>query len=219
MSSDIINKFEGYLNEEDTGQIERLKFEHLRKREIITKGLLRLLISNYLNLNPVDIEFTNNKFGKPFISNSNSGLQFNISHSDDTAVFAFSRTTEIGTDIEKVKVIEDMEGVMNLCFTEYEKRWFNAGNDESKVETFYKIWTIKEAFIKAIGRGFSFDPKDIELTNEPGDHILIRNITSDEFSGKTYHVRTLDSIPGYVISLVYEGEKDIKIIKWIPVYN
>jgi len=204
------------MDEADTGQIKKLKFENLRKRAIITKGLLRLLIGKYLNLNPGELVFSYNEFGKPFIPDDKSGLQFNISHSDDMAVFAFSNLTEIGVDIEKVKVIEDMEGVMNLCFTEYEKNWFRAINDEPRVETFYKMWTIKEAFIKAIGRGFSFDPKDIELTNESGDQILIRQINSDEFSGKKYQVRTIEILPGYKVSLVYNGIKEIKKYKWIP---
>lgn len=216
LSHDVINKFEGYLDKADTGQIKKLKFEYLKKRAIITKGLLRLLIGNYLNLNPAELVFAYNEFGKPFINDNLNELQFNISHSDDMAVFAFSRSGEIGADIEKVKVIDDMQGVMNICFTGYEKDWFNDINAESRVESFYKVWTIKEAFIKAIGRGFSFDPKDVELTNESGNQMLIRKINSNEFAGKKYRVKTIDGIPGYIISLVYEQEKEIRQIKWIP---
>lgn len=216
MSHAIINEFEGYLDETDTAQIQKLKFDYLRNRAVITKGLLRLLIGRYMNLNPGELEFSYNEFGKPFVYKDNNGIQFNISHSEDMAVFAFTRSTEIGVDIEKVKVIDDMAGVMNLCFTEYEKNWFKTINDDSRVETFYKIWTIKEAFIKAIGRGFSFEPVDIELTNETGDQIMIRNITPGEFRRKKYQVKTMEILPGYIASVVYDGKKEIKKYKWIP---
>lgn len=216
MSHSIINEFEGYLDEVDTKQIQKLKFDYLRNRAVITKGLLRLLIGRYLNLNPGELVFSYNEFGKPFISDDNDGIQFNISHSDDMAVFAFTRSAEIGVDIEKVKVIDDMAGVMDLCFTEYEKNWFKTINDDSRVETFYKIWTIKEAFIKAIGRGFSFEPVDIELTKETSDQIMIRNITPGEFSRKKYQVKTIEILPDFIVSVVYDGKKEIKKYKWIP---
>ncbi|HKB85680.1 MAG TPA: 4'-phosphopantetheinyl transferase superfamily protein [Ignavibacteriaceae bacterium] len=162
-------------------------------------------------MKPADIIFSYNKFGKPYISDSGGNLQFNISHCDNIIVFAFSSGNEIGVDVEKINMIEDMDGVADICFTQYEKDWLN--RTESKTETFYKIWTIKEAFIKAIGRGFSFSPKDIELTNESEDQIKIRNIYQKEFV-KNYQTATIRILADYFISLVYEGKKDVEIYNW-----
>lgn len=214
MSSVDLNKFRSYLDNSEIVQVQKLKFDWLRDKAVFTKGLLRILIADYLNKNPIDINFTFNEFGKPYIVGDTDKLHFNISHSDDLAVFAFTGSSEIGVDVERIKTIDDMDGVVNLTFTEYEKSWFKRIADTEIVETFYKIWTIKEAFIKAIGRGFSFDPKDIELTNESGDQIVIRNIFSGDHIHKEYNVRTLNTVSGYIISLVYENVKDINIYKW-----
>ena len=155
--------------------------------------------------------FSFNEFGKPFIQDNKYGLQFNLSHCDDLIVFAFSRGNEIGVDIERIKKMEDMEGVANLCFTKFETEWMK--NSKSSIETFYKIWTIKEAFIKAIGRGFSFSPKDIELVNETENKIAIKKILQKEFALK-FQVTTLNILPDYIASLVYLGKKDIEIYDW-----
>ncbi len=164
-----------------------------------------------MKIDPASIVFSFNNFGKPYIPDNKYELQFNLSHSDDLIVFAFSVGTEIGVDIERVKKIEDMNGVADICFTRFETNWMKS--TESSTETFYKIWTIKEAFIKAIGEGFAFSPKDIELTNETENQITIKKIHQKEFA-KKFQVTTLKILPDYILSLVYEGKKDIEIYDW-----
>lgn len=203
--------FNNYLDTSEREKIAKLKFEWLKQRAIISKGLSRHLIAEYLGMKPAVIKYSYNKFGKPYISDSSDDLQFNISHCDNIIVFAFSSGNEIGVDVEKIKTIEDMEGVADICFTPYEKEWLN--RTESVTETFYKIWTIKEAFIKAIGRGFSFSPKDIELTNESKNQITIKKIYQKEFV-KEYETATIRILPDYLISLVYQGKKDVEIYNW-----
>ena len=210
LPSDKVSKFEGYLDEIEIRQINKQKFEWLRNRSIITRGFVKLIISNYLNMDPVGVKFSYNDYGKPFIANDNSKLQFNISHSDEVAVFAFSRYNEIGIDIEKIKDIQDMDGVINICFTDYEKNWYKARRD-SNAELFYKVWTAKEAFIKAIGRGFSYNPKNIELTYKSDKQLLISRVISNEFAERNYTIKLIEIQPGYVVSVVYDGEKEIKI--------
>lgn len=176
--------------------------------------MTRLLIAEYLKLNPANLEFSYNEFGKPYIFNNKNDLQFNVSHCDNIIVLAFTNFTEIGVDVERIREIEDMDGVIDLCFTQYEKNWFSSIFDKSKIETFYKIWTVKEAFIKNIGKGFSFSPKDVELTNESDNRILIKKILPKEFIKKKYQVTTIKILSEYIISLVYEGKKDIEIHNW-----
>ncbi len=216
MPSPTVNRFMEYLDKSDLSKIEKLKFEWLRKRAVIAKGLTRLLIAEYLKLNPTDLEFSYNEFGKPYLFNNKNDLQFNISHCDDIVVLAFTNFNDIGVDVERIKEIDDMEGVIDLCFTQYEKNWFSSIYDNSKTETFYKIWTVKEAFIKNIGKGFSFSPRDVELTNESENQILIRKILPEGTIKKDYQVTTIKILSDYIISLVCEGKKDIEIHNWKP---
>ena len=83
--------------------------------------------------------------------------------------------------------------------------------NEFQLETFYKIWTIKEAFIKAIGEGFSYPTVNIELTNELGSQIQIRKIYSKKYASSSYQVNTFSCMSGFVSSIVYEGKKQIKV--------
>ncbi len=211
LPSDTIETLSGYLDKSEKEAISKLKFEWLRNRAVISKGLLRALIAGYLGKHPSELKFSFNDFGKPFLADTQEDLQFNLSHSDDVIVFAFTSGYSIGVDIERIKNIEDMAGVADICFTKYENNWMH--KTVSLPETFYKIWTIKEAFIKAIGKGFSFSPKDIELKKESEDLIQIKKINKPEFAGN-FQVKTIKLLPDYVLSLVYEGKKDIEIYNW-----
>jgi 4'-phosphopantetheinyl transferase len=181
----------------------------------MSKSILKIILSNYMDIDVYDIDFVFNKYGKPSLSTSlkNNYINFNISHSEDIGVFAFS-THEVGVDVEKIKPIDNIEDVIELCFTDFEKQWYNRIDKKFQMDTFFKIWTIKEAFIKAIGKGLSFSPLNIELTNEFGNQIKINKINSEDYLNKNFHVKTFSILHGFITSIVYEGQKQINIFNW-----
>ena len=178
----IIEGYYSILSDNEKKKVDKYKTEGLRNRHIISKGLLRILIAKYMNYSPNEIIFYFNEFGKPSISPDSEGtnLFFNLSHSDNIAVFVFSGNREVGIDVEKVKELADMEGVVDLCFSESEKKWFSKLPSAKKEEMFYKIWTCKEAYIKAIGKGLSFSPNRITLDRKDDDELFIKEINGDE---------------------------------------
>jgi len=178
----IVDSYYSILSDSEQKKVDKYKFELLRNRQIISMGLLRVLIANYRNFRPNEINFYYNEFGKPFISPDSDGnnLSFNSSHSNNIAVFVFSRNREVGIDVEKVKEMKDMEGVVDLCFSESEKKWFSKLSSDKKEEIFYKVWAGKEAYIKAIGKGLSFSPNRISLDRRNDDELFIKEINGDE---------------------------------------
>ena len=124
-------------------------------RSLAGEWLTRLVLSEKLNLNIFDITFEYGKNGKPFY-NSPSGLHFNISHSENWAVCAVSEMP-VGIDIEIIQPID--LSIAKDCFTHIEFETLSQIADESEqLDYFYKIWTIKESYLKAIGSGFSKAP-------------------------------------------------------------
>ena len=177
----------GVLDEDSKKSALRFKFKHLQEKYIQSQFGLRYLLSNYLNINSEDVKFRKNSFGKPYLLN-NKTLNFNISHSNGYVVFAFSIASELGIDIEKVSEKPFLD-IARRFFSLKEFDLLSNEPNESLKDSFFRLWTRKEAYVKAIGKGlshslssFSMDittkPKflDIDLKDKWGiDNIYLKN--------------------------------------------
>ncbi len=139
------------LSEEEVEKVNRLRSPELRAWALSMRVQLRELLSLYLNLKPIDIRFQQAEFGKPSIINS--ALSFNVSHSADVALVAVSLCRELGVDVEQWRELDNLEGLVQRNFSRDEKHQWLSVSNEQKQQTFFNIWTCKEAFIKATGRG------------------------------------------------------------------
>ncbi len=105
-----------------------------------------------------------NAYGKPYFENE---LYFNLSHSGNYVVLATSQAT-IGIDVEIIKKY-NMD-VAKKCFTPNELTWLEKNNLS---HAFFKIWTAKESYMKAMGLGFNLNPASFEvLPIQNGSHII-----------------------------------------------
>jgi len=93
-------------------------------------------------------------------------LQFNISHSKGFALFAFTLHNQVGIDIEYIRKDFSYEEIAPQFFSKKENIVLSALPKERQREAFFTCWTRKEAFIKAVGEGFSFplDKFDVDIT-------------------------------------------------------
>jgi 4'-phosphopantetheinyl transferase len=131
----------------------QFRFERDRRAFVLRRGFLRQTLADYLNLDPAAIKFTQNAFGKPRIASS--GLYFSSSHSAGLAILAVSRTYEIGVDVERIDPSFDHHGIPEHFFSAEETRKLRSLPDLQQTEAFFRLWTSKEACVKARGRGLS----------------------------------------------------------------
>lgn len=121
------------------------------QRALISDLLIRYIISCKLKIENQDIIILRNEFGKPYLKNSDS-FQFNISHSGCWVVCAVDNYP-IGVDIEKIQPI-DLE-IAKRYFSKEEYSDLLEKPVKSRLSYFYELWTLKESYIKADGRGLS----------------------------------------------------------------
>src|ERR1039458_3159098 len=96
---------DGLLSEEERARAARFYFEKDRRRYVAARGILRRLLAGYLSASPERLRFRYNGFGKPFLEHPDgSAIEFNVSHSQDAALFAFTRRRAIGVDIEQIRL-------------------------------------------------------------------------------------------------------------------
>lgn len=144
-SPESLGTLSNYLSES-----EKIKYKRYRNRTPPEcRAVLRILLSKYLNSPPETIEILETKFGKPYIEHK--GLFFNVSHTDSSFVIGIGKIGRIGIDIECLSVNEDVKSLTDFTFSEDEKRLYFDPDDEFL--SFTKIWTLKEALLKAAGIG------------------------------------------------------------------
>lgn len=135
--------------------IDRFKQTNDRKRKLIGQLLIQLMLSQFKLGVLSDIKRT--KHGKPYLNNETT---FNLSHSGDYIALAFSlqKGIEIGVDIEQIKDT-DCRQIAPIVFCKEELDFLY--NSAQFVSDFFRLWTRKEAVLKADGEGFMRNPKSI----------------------------------------------------------
>ena len=158
----------GLLNEDELNRANRFHFTRHQRRFTIAHAVLRLIIARYVNLAPNELIFSHNQYGKPHLLNDSS-LQFNLSHSADTALLAVGQNHPVGIDLEFFSA-RPYEGIGNHLFSVRENQSLNQIPSPLKPLAFFHIWAQKEAFIKACGLGLAYPTQQFDVPILPPTH-------------------------------------------------
>jgi 4'-phosphopantetheinyl transferase len=170
-SNSVIQNLECVLSKDEVTQARRFHFEKDRRHWIVAHGILRILLSRYVNSDPSQLCFSSNTYGKPFLAfpSRTPPLHFNLSHSAGLAIYAFSYTRQVGIDAEYTRTDIDYDSLAKASFSPKEQALLRSLPDNVKCDAFYNCWTRKEAFIKAMGKGFSVPTHKFSVTIIPGE--------------------------------------------------
>lgn len=148
---------EAILNCSEWQRAERYKNRTLRRRFIVNRAMVRQILSRYLIIGPAEIEFAVGEFGKPALDGvaERSGVVFNVSHSGEYLAVVVAREQLIGVDIEQHKASNALPGLVKKCFADTEAHYWRSLPEAQRRHVFYDIWTCKESFVKAVGRGIA----------------------------------------------------------------
>ncbi len=183
------------------GEIERANryvFEQDRLRFEAGRGILRRLLSKYLGRPPASFEIHTNPFGKPL---TDGDICFNLSHSGPLAVYAFARNAGVGIDLERIRTDVECLEIASRYFTDAEVVELKGTPKERRSETFFRCWTRKEAYVKALGRGLSMSIGSFEIGLAVGD----TRMAFDSDNG-TWVVRSFVPQENCVGSIVTAGQ-------------
>jgi 4'-phosphopantetheinyl transferase len=145
------------LSEEEQERAGHFRFERHHNRFIAARGFLRSLLAIYLECAPDELQFEYDQNGKPALTGTfaASGLAFNLAHSQDLALIAVTRLGPIGVDVEQIRPMADADELVERFFSPRENALFRTLPDDQKNAAFFKLWTRKEAWLKATGEGIS----------------------------------------------------------------
>jgi 4'-phosphopantetheinyl transferase len=195
------------LAPDEQARAERFYFRKDRERFIVARGLLRVILSRYLDTKPGQLRFCYGLNGKPSLVTTpgQDTLNFNSSHSQGLALYAITRNREIGIDLEYIDTDFACEQVAEQFFSSREKATLRTLPTKMKHEAFLTCWTRKEAYIKARGEGLSFPLDQFDVSMIPGEPALLANTRGDPQEASRWSLRELRPSTSYMAALAVEG--------------
>ena len=149
------------LDKHEQQRARSLNLQIFRDRYVATRGLLRTILASYLNTNPTSLQFAIGEYGKPTLCEQN--LYFNLSHTADSLAIVTSDLEHIGIDIEQNTPRSSLQQLAERCFSSAEfSAWHRLPKTQQQL-VFYQLWTQKEAFVKAVGRGIALGLDQCEV--------------------------------------------------------
>jgi 4'-phosphopantetheinyl transferase len=184
------------LSAEERKRAERFIFPRDRFRFRFCRAMLRLGLALYLQENPQKISLETNRHGKPRVADR-SALHFNVTHSGGLALIAYTRVGEVGIDVEAVQRNVEALDISSAHFTRNETALIAAAQTpEEQTRIFLRLWTRKEAVLKAAGCGIlrGLDAVDV---SEPSVNLVGLSGASEETHGDCWQVQDLEPVDGF----------------------
>ena len=178
------------LAESECERTDRYVFARHRRSYLVSQSHLRLILSHYLTTQPDAIEFSQGEHGKPFIEGS--AVQFNMSRAGDYALYGIGLDANIGVDIERWHEHFDFNDIIEQNFSRRENTEYVDIPDELKEACFYKGWTCKEAYIKAIGEGLYYDFSLFDVLLHPEDPAKLIAVENNEMAAQKWRLHAVN---------------------------
>jgi len=194
------------LNAEETTRADRLGGTR-RQRFIATRGILRMLLGRYLDQRPEAVPCGRDPSGKPRLTDPEvlPKMHFSLSHSNEMALFGFCPNRIIGVDIEQIRPVDNWEAIAERLFSTAERMALREAEPSRRPTLFFRLWTMKEAWVKATGEGLG-GLRGIEIPggHAAGDHGDGECLT--DRSGRSWMIRTVTVAAGYAAAVAVTAD-------------
>jgi len=198
---ETLQRFRNTLEVGELNRAGRFHFEQHRRHFIVARGFLRSVVAQYLGSQPEALRFEYGAYGKPALAPGHT-LRFNLSHSNAVALLAVALDAAIGVDVEHIRADFATEDIARRYFSRAEVEVFNSLQPEERVAAFFRCWTRKEAYIKAIGKGFSQALDAFDVTLAPGTAPALLRAEEDDAS--RWFLTDVEVGEGYAGALMVE---------------
>ena len=207
-ASGDVKSLGGLLTPDEVDRASRFRFQRDRDRFVIARGVLRTLLGTYIRIPPEQIRFQYSARGRPSLApdQNDTVLDFNLSHSHELALLAFSRGPAVGIDLEYVRHDMDHEQIAAHFFSAQEAASLRALSENLRAAAFFNCWTRKEAFIKATGEGLSRPLDQFSVSLVPGEAARLLAIQGQPEEISKWFIQALEPGPGYAAALVAQSQ-------------
>lgn len=211
---DVIGTYRLLLSDDEQAKADRFHFPKDRNRFVMARGILRSILSRYLDLLPQDLQFHYSPTGKPFLANATEPpLCFNLSHSGKLALYAVAWNRDVGIDVEQIRLERNCEGIAERFFAAPEQAALNQLSSELRHQGFFNGWTRKEAFLKATGQGLTIPLEQIVVSLTPNVPAQLLYVDWNPAEVTRWSIQALEVGDEYAAAVVAAGQ-DWQIVTW-----
>ncbi|MGH9535745.1 MAG: 4'-phosphopantetheinyl transferase family protein [Terriglobales bacterium] len=187
---------EATLSPDERARAARFYFDRHRRQFIAARGGLRRVLSGLLGVPATQLAFTYGPHGKPRVdSPPQPGFFFNLSHAGEWALLAWTGAGEIGADIERLRPVTP--GLAERFFAPAEAAALAAQPEAERAAAFFRCWTRKEAYLKALGSGLAQPLDGFVVSLAAGEPAALREVLGAPHEARHWRLEHLVPVPGY----------------------
>jgi 4'-phosphopantetheinyl transferase len=192
----------GNLSRAEQDRASQFRSHAARTEFIVARGALRSIASKYLGVSPQAVKLTHGQHGKPELApNHGRRVRFNVSHSQGLILQAFSRR-EVGVDVEFIWPDVRLTDVSATVFSAAEILFLSQSSPGEQRRDFFRCWTRKEAFVKAMGEGLTDRIRRVAIVSCNGDLVPFISGTP---AGSQWSIADLDVGSAFVAAVAIAG--------------
>ncbi|MDG2304331.1 MAG: 4'-phosphopantetheinyl transferase superfamily protein [Candidatus Binatia bacterium] len=209
---ELVDRYQRILSAEECERGNRFQFDRDRHSYLVTRVLVRTVLSHYTGVDPTAWGFEKNSYGRPSIAYPPSArrLRFNLSHTTDLIACCVARQREIGVDVESLERTNVRIELADRFFSPAEAA--DLRSRPAWRTRFFEYWTLKEAYIKARGMGLSLPIEKFTLDlREPRD-IRIAFAPPLRDRPETLRFQLFDHLPGYMMALAFRIAREERVL-------
>jgi 4'-phosphopantetheinyl transferase len=202
----LLARLEAHLSPDERARAARFRFPVHRTAFVAGRGVQRDILARYTGLAPAELTYREGSHGKPELDGAAAAeIRFNVSNAGDLALYAVTVRREIGVDLEQLKPMPDGMDIAQRFFSAPENEVFAALAEEVRDLAFFRCWTRKEAYIKAVGEGLSMPLDRFDVAFAPGEPARILRTRGNPAEAERWSMLALEPGPGYVGAMAVEG--------------
>jgi 4'-phosphopantetheinyl transferase len=200
-----VDRLAKLLSDDERDRAGRFHFRKDRNRFIVGRGLLRTILSRYLNLDSDKLQFEYSSHGKPQLAPNYQApgapaLRFSLTHSQELVLYAIA-FREIGIDVEHIRKDFEVEPLAGQVFSRNELAKLLTLPSSLRREAFFRCWTRKEAYIKGRGEGLSVPLDQFEVSLLPDELPALLSVADNPDEPSRWCLKELPSSPAWLSAL------------------
>lgn len=205
------------LPTEERERANRYQVDIARQRFIVARTVLRRQLGTSIGVHPEALVFASGSRGKPRLAlpETDASPQFNLSHSGNVVVLAIA-SVDVGVDVESLREVSNAERMARRFFSPNEQLKINTLGGAPRNRAFLRIWTQKEAYLKATGLGVGMALREVETEPDPMSPPRLISVAGDRAEAARWTLIE-GGVPGAVCTVAIRGPAPtLRVTRFTP---
>jgi 4'-phosphopantetheinyl transferase len=210
----------GLLTPAERARADRFRFPVDRQRLVLGRGVVRLLLGAACGCAPARVRLTSNAYDKPLLAaGQGPPLTFNVSHGGERVLVAVALNRPVGVDVEPLNLPPEYVAISRQQFAADEREALLSAPPQAHAATFFRIWTRKEALIKAHGAGLSLPLDAFSVSVRPEEPPALLRTAWDPADAAAWQLVDIDAGENHAAALAARGQDWRPVPTWATTAN